>query len=89
MKNFLGLDEGEKYPYNYYVSSSDTCAGDSGGGVYQWRDGIPTLIGIVSRGWGSNDENGCAEFNYPGVYTRVMKYLKWIYRNTKEKVNHF
>jgi len=82
-KNFLGLDKDRKYPYDYYVSSSDTCSGDSGGGVYQWRDGTPTLIGIVSRGWGSNNENGCAEMNYPGIYTRVMKYLEWIYENSK------
>merc|ERR1719309_1376875 len=82
-KNFLGLNKNRKYPYDYYVSSTDTCSGDSGGGVYQWRKGIPTLIGIVSRGWGSKDDNGCAEFNFPGVYTRVMRYLEWIYTNTK------
>ena len=90
-KNYLGLNKGNrKYLYEYYVSSSDACAGDSGGGVYQWRNGIPTLIGVVARGWGSNDETGCAEMNYPGVYTRVMLYLEWIYENSNSgycKVN--
>jgi len=52
----------------------DTCQGDSGGplvynpaGGQQW-----VLVGITSYG------NGCARYNYPGIYTRVSSYINWI-----------
>ena len=35
------------------------------------------LIGVVSRGM------GCTEKNSPAVFTRVKRYLKWIFHNTK------
>nr|ALE15212.1 trypsin-like serine protease precursor [Diatraea saccharalis] len=50
--------------------SRDACQGDSGGPLVYNNN----LIGIVSFG------EGCADANYPGVYTRVSAYESWIYQ---------
>lgn len=52
----------------YFTSTRDSCQGDSGGPLM--IDG--KLVGIVS--WGI----GCARDDYPGVYTKVKNYIKWI-----------
>ena len=47
------------------------------------NDGRWSVIGIVSFG-----ANGfCADSRFPGVYTRVDKYLEWIDCNIKETVD--
>lgn len=51
----------------------DSCQGDSGGPLVVDGRSQAKQIGIVS--WGI----GCA--SYPGVYTRVDKYIKWIKKN--------
>jgi len=57
------------------AGGKDSCQGDSGGPmVAKTSDSSPSmsLIGIVSWGY------GCADADYPGVYTRVNQYLDWI-----------
>ena len=57
--------------------NEDTCQGDSGGplfGNYGYqRSSI--IMGITS--WGI----GCGLDNFPGIYTKVGNYTKWIYNN--------
>ncbi|XP_039256411.1 trypsin-like [Styela clava] len=50
----------------------DSCQGDSGGPALCGN----TVSGIVS--WGI----GCALDRFPGVYTRVSRYVNWIVENT-------
>ncbi|XP_047491837.1 mucin-17-like [Penaeus chinensis] len=58
----------------------DACQGDSGGPLVVLESDSYTQIGVVS--WGI----GCAEPDYPGIYTRVSSYMKWIGDNTQEGV---
>ncbi|XP_070543867.1 serine protease hepsin-like [Ptychodera flava] len=57
----------------YDQGGIDACQGDSGGPLV-WQDstGVWDQHGITS--WGV----GCAEPDYPGVYTRVSEYFDWI-----------
>jgi len=61
-------------------TGKDACQGDSGGPLncpISNQVGLPQyeLCGIVS--WGAR----CAEKEFPGVYTRVSKYMDWINKN--------
>lgn len=57
------------------VQGKDACQGDSGGPLMrtyvddesQWYQ-----EGVVARG------RGCGKKNYPGVYTRISRYVSWI-----------
>lgn len=62
----------------------DSCQGDSGGGLIgTYKDSrgnfYAYLAGVVSYG-----PIPCGQAGYPGVYTRVNKYIDWIQRNIRE-----
>ncbi|KAG5877870.1 hypothetical protein JTB14_031386 [Gonioctena quinquepunctata] len=62
----------------YPDGKKDSCQGDSGGPLHILNGTIHQIVGIVS--WGE----GCAAPNYPGIYTRVNRYVSWIKSNTRD-----
>ncbi|XP_076441683.1 neurotrypsin-like [Babylonia areolata] len=50
----------------------DTCQGDSGGPLVCNIDGVYTVLGVTSWGF------GCARPNAPGIYARTSEFLQWI-----------
>ncbi|KAK4882897.1 hypothetical protein RN001_006216 [Aquatica leii] len=62
----------------YREGNKDSCQGDSGGPMHVLNGTHHVVVGIVS--WGE----GCAKPNFPGVYTRVNRFMSWILGNTED-----
>ena len=58
----------------------DACYGDSGGPIFEVRDGQPVQVGVISSGY------GCARPDFSGVYSRVSGAYDWI-QDTMKKLN--
>uniref|UniRef100_A0A4X1SUM4 Peptidase S1 domain-containing protein n=1 Tax=Sus scrofa TaxID=9823 RepID=A0A4X1SUM4_PIG len=56
------------------ASGVSSCMGDSGGPLVCQKDGVWTLVGIVS--WGSST---CSTSS-PGVYARVTQLVSWVHQ---------
>ncbi|XP_067142968.1 serine protease 27-like [Centruroides vittatus] len=76
-KNIIDIN-GKMICAGHKEGGLDSCKGDSGGPLVMKKKGIWFLVGIVSSG------KSCAEVKYPGIYTKVTSYDKWIKKTIKK-----
>merc|ERR1740130_1746801 len=70
--SYSGYEPGNMLCAGYSAGGHDSCQGDSGGPHFTVADGMATLVGVVSWGY------GCATAGYPGVYAKVDSALDWL-----------
>ena len=70
----------------FSVGGKDSCQGDSGGPLFTYSTGVWYQTGVVSFG------EGCAQANFPGVYTKISAYKAWIEQTIEREeslsINH-
>lgn len=57
--------------------NQDSCSGDSGGPLMIVQNKVWYALGIVSYGI------GCGREGWPGIYTNISSYTKWIDKKIK------
>ena len=59
----------------HFYSGFRSCQGDSGGGLFYYRNGRWYAAGVVSYAI------GCGQKAYPTVFTKIAAYRSWIQSN--------
>ncbi|KAM4632439.1 transmembrane protease serine 9-like [Discoglossus pictus] len=78
VSNYTTIVKDDMICAGFKDGGKDSCQGDSGGPLVCAQDGCWFMAGLVSFGY------GCGEKNYPGVYTRLAAYAKWIEEKAPE-----
>lgn len=75
-RQFVPHELNETEAEEFVLGGTDSCKGDSGGPLFTIdpESNAAVFIGVVSRG------KGCAAHNQAGIYTRVKKKLRWIFK---------
>lgn len=63
-----------------FCTTVGICWGDSGGGVIQWLENEPKLVGIIS--WGADDIISCN--TAPNMHLKPAQFLDWIENGVQE-----
>ncbi|KAJ9062438.1 Transmembrane protease serine 3 [Entomophthora muscae] len=74
---YPGVDARSQFCAGFLAGGRDSCQGDSGGPIVTSDGQYAVLVGVVS--WGK----GCAQKNYPGVYTRISSVIGFILKHTQ------
>ncbi|CAL8103583.1 unnamed protein product [Calicophoron daubneyi] len=76
--NAAGLNDEHEFCAGYYKSDIGICSGDSGSGLIYLVQKTPYVVGVASATHADDPES------FPGLFTRVSYFVKWIKEQTKE-----